>query len=193
MVQSFTSNNRGNKESATEELKVGMEGDVKDINADGDANIRFHNLSGMQWVFKTNYNKLQKIGAASRYAIGEFVSARYTGDDEYNGMWFRATICGVNSDGTYQIAWDDGTTQDLVKTLDELQKRPPPQKHQQFVYGVGHIPENDAELRSVLKSCGYNKIQIDKAISAGNHDVHAAIDYILAYSDWSDDADGGWS
>ena len=52
------------------------------------------------------------------FMLGDLVDGLYR-----NGNWYPAKIASINPNGTYQLSWDDGDTQDRVKTSQQIRLR----------------------------------------------------------------------
>jgi hypothetical protein len=58
-------------------------------------------------VFDVKINNTVKL---SEFKVGDRVEGKYRGE----GMWYSAHVCKVNSDGTYDLDYDDGDHEDAV-------------------------------------------------------------------------------
>jgi len=91
-----------------QQLRAGLTGVIKKLDADGDANITFTPTDGAKfntWIYQDNFHRLGKLHKASLLSVGDTVRAIWAGD----GKWYDAMIVQVNADDTMSVIWMDGT------------------------------------------------------------------------------------
>jgi hypothetical protein len=62
----------------------------------------------------------QPVQSSAPFAVGDRVEGKYK-----NGNWFPAIIFEQESDGRFQLRWDDGDPLDRIKSADELRRYDP--------------------------------------------------------------------